>query len=69
MDSKVINHAIQKALGEDEQLGIKGKEVTHFLLKKIVELTGGDSLESNIHLFINNAIVGAEISKEYALLK
>jgi pseudouridine-5'-phosphate glycosidase len=69
MDSKVINHAIQKALGEAEQLGIKGKEVTPFLLKKIVELTGGDSLESNIHLVINNAIVGAEISKEYALLK
>jgi pseudouridine-5'-phosphate glycosidase len=69
MDAKVINHAIQKALGEAEQLGIKGKEVTPFLLKKIVELTGGDSLESNIHLVINNAIVGAEISKEYALLK
>lgn len=69
IDSKVINHAIQKALGEAEQLGIKGKEVTPFLLKKIVELTGGDSLESNIHLVINNAIVGAEISKEYALLK
>ncbi|HNX16007.1 MAG TPA: pseudouridine-5'-phosphate glycosidase [Bacilli bacterium] len=69
MDAKTINDAIKKALAEADKQGIKGKEVTPFLLKTIVELTGGDSLESNIHLVINNAIVGAEISKEYALLK
>lgn len=69
MDAKVINDAIEKALKEADEQGIKGKETTPFLLKTIVELTGGDSLESNIRLVINNAIVGAEISKEYSKVK
>ena len=69
MDAKVINDAIEKALKEADAQGIKGKETTPFLLKTIVELTGGDSLESNIRLVINNAIVGAEIAKEYAKIK
>ena len=64
MDSKVINDAIEKALKMAEEQGIKGKDTTPFLLKNIVELTGGDSLESNIQLVLNNAAVGAEISKE-----
>ena len=64
MDSKVINDAIEKALKMADEQGIKGKETTPFLLKNIVELTGGDSLESNIQLVLNNAAVGAEISKE-----
>ena len=34
-----------------------------FLLKTIVELTGGDSLESNIELVLNNAKVGAQIAR------
>lgn len=64
MDEKIINSAIDKALVMAEEQGIKGKEITPFLLKTIVELTKGDSLESNIHLILNNAILGAEISKE-----
>lgn len=68
MDKDVIDQAIEKALLEANKLGIKGKETTPFLLKTIVELTGGDSLESNIRLIINNAKVGAEIAKEYAKL-
>ena len=64
MDSKIINDAIEKALQMANEQGIKGKEITPFLLKNIVELTGGDSLESNIQLVLNNAALGAEISKE-----
>ena len=69
MDAKTINDAIDKALKEADKQGIKGKDTTPFLLKTIVELTGGDSLESNIHLVINNAIVGAQIAKEYSKIK
>ena len=69
MDSKVINDAIEKALAMADEQGIKGKAITPFLLKTIVELTGGDSLESNIKLILNNAAVGAEISKEVCKLK
>ena len=69
MDKKVIDAAIEKALKMMNEQGIKGKETTPFLLKTIVELTGGDSLESNIKLVLNNAAVGAEIIKEYCRLK
>ena len=64
MDSKIINEAIEKALQMADQQGVKGKEITPFLLKTVVELTGGESLESNIKLILNNAALGAEISKE-----
>ena len=64
MDSKIINDAIEKALKMADEQGIKGKEITPFLLKNIVDITGGDSLESNIQLILNNAAIGAEISKE-----
>ena len=42
---------------------------TPFLLAKIVEITGGSSLEANINLVYNNAAVGAEIAAEYSRLK
>ena len=69
MDQNTIDNAIKTALMDAQRQGIKGKEVTPFLLKTIVEITGGDSLESNIHLVINNAIVGAEIAKAYNKIK
>ena len=69
MDPKIIDTAIKTALMDAQRDGIKGKETTPYLLKKIVELTGGDSLESNIKLVLNNAAVGAEIIKEYCKLK
>ena len=64
MEPKVINAAIEKALKMADDAGVKGKDVTPFLLKTIVELTGGDSLESNIKLVLNNARLGAAIAKE-----
>ena len=69
MDKDVINNAIEVALKKMDEQGIKGKECTPFLLKTIVELTGGDSLESNIKLVLNNAAVGSEVAKEYAKIK
>ncbi len=64
-DKKIIDFAINEALQLLEKNGIKGKECTPFLLKKIVELTSGDSLEANIALVLNNAELGAKIAKEY----
>ena len=69
MDDKVINSAIETALADAERDGIKGKAITPYLLKRIVELTGGDSLESNIRLVLNNAKLGAEVAKELCNLK
>ena len=68
MDKKTIDDAIEASLKKADELGIKGKDTTPFLLKNIVELTGGDSLESNIKLILNNAKVGAGIAREYSKL-
>ena len=64
-----INVYINKALEDAKNLGIKGKDVTPFLLKAITDATEGKSLEANIQLVYNNAKVGSEIAKEYLNLK
>ena len=69
MDPAYINKEIDKAISEMEKAGIHGKDETPYLLAKIVELTGGKSLEANIHLILNNAKLGAQIASEYAKLK
>ena len=69
MKKEVIDAAINKALEEMDKKGIKGKDCTPFLLKTIVELTGGESLESNIELVLNNAAVGSQVAIEYAKIK
>jgi pseudouridine-5'-phosphate glycosidase len=66
MDSMVINEAIETALAEAEAAGITGKEVTPFLLARVVERTGGDSLKANIALVLDNARVAAAIALAYA---
>lgn len=64
MPSEVINLYIEKALKEANEKGIKGKEITPFLLKNIADNTHGNSLEANIKLVFNNAKIGARIAKE-----
>ena len=59
MDPDRINAAIDEAVDEANRLGIKGKETTPFLLAKIKDITGGDSLASNIQLVLNNARLAA----------
>ena len=59
MDKDVIDAAIEQALASAKADGIHGKETTPYLLAKVVELTGGESLESNIQLVLNNATVAA----------
>ena len=60
MDKAVIDAAIEQALAECKAQGVKGKETTPFLLARVVELTGGESLESNIQLVLNNARLAAQ---------
>lgn len=63
MAPKRINAAIDQAISEMNKLGIHGKETTPYLLDKVQKLTGGDSLESNIRLVLNNAALAAKIAK------
>ncbi len=69
MDPDIINAAIDKAIEECKTLGIKGKETTPFLLAKIKDITGGDSLASNIQLVYNNAKLAALTAAELCKLK
>ena len=59
MPEDVINAAIRQALAEADKKGVHGKQCTPFLLAKVKELTGGDSLEANIRLVLNNARLAA----------
>ena len=68
MDASFINAKIDEAIKEAAALGIKGKETTPFLLDKIQQITGGESLASNIQLVYNNAALAAHIAGELASL-
>lgn len=68
MDSDYMNKIIEQAVGEAEEQGVKGKAITPFLLARIVELTGGDSLASNIQLAYHNARCASRIAVEYSKL-
>lgn len=59
-----VEAAIQRALGEAQAGGVRGSEITPFLLDRIRTLTGGRSLEANIALVKNNAAVGAQVAVE-----
>ncbi len=69
MDHNVIDEVIENAVKEADELGIKGKESTPFLLDKIQKLTGGNSLKANIELVFNNTKLATQIAKELANLK
>ena len=62
MDPEIINRAIDAAVAEAKAQGIKGKQTTPFLLAKIKDITGGDSLASNIRLVYNNAALAAQVA-------
>lgn len=68
MLSAAIDSAIEQALAEASAQSISGKQATPFLLARVCELTGGDSLASNIQLVLNNARLASAIAKAYCEL-
>ena len=66
MDFDKMSAVIDKAMAMADEAGVKGKNITPFLLAHIVELTGGDSLKTNIQLAFNNARAAAQIAVELA---
>ena len=68
MDKAVIDAAIEQAVAESKEQGIHGKATTPFLLAKIKDITGGDSLASNIQLVYNNAKLAAKTACELVAL-
>jgi pseudouridine-5'-phosphate glycosidase/pseudouridine kinase len=66
--SEKINYAIKFALNSSQNEGIKGPEITPYILAKIEQLTGGISLDSNVSLIVNNAKIAAQVAVEYRKL-
>ena len=65
MPLETINAAIDQAIAECNAKGIHGKETTPFLLARVAEITGGDSLASNIRLVYNNAALAAKTAAAF----
>ena len=66
MPADVINAAIEQALREADEQGVHGKQCTPFLLARVKDLTGGESLASNIQLVLNNARLAAKTAAALA---
>ena len=62
MDSAWIEAVIAAAVKKADALGIKGKKLTPFLLAEIKDVTGGESLDTNIALVYNNVRLAARIA-------
>ena len=69
IDNEYINNIINNAIDKANNLQIKGKDITPFLLKEIVDETQNKSLMANIALIYNNALVGSKIAFEYNQIK
>ncbi len=68
MPRERIDAAIEQALREAGQQGIGGKQATPFLLARVAELTGGESLATNIELVLNNARLASAIAVQFQKL-
>lgn len=62
MDKEYIDRVIEEAIKEADENGIKGKKLTPFLLAKIKDITGGESLNSNVALVYNNVRLASRIA-------
>ncbi|MDT2523718.1 pseudouridine-5'-phosphate glycosidase [Enterococcus raffinosus] len=68
LDKDYIDSIINEAVESANEEGISGKEMTPFLLSKIVDKTNGKSLEANISLVFNNAEIGSKLAVELSKL-
>jgi len=68
LEEQAIEERIAEAVADAKAQGVGKKEATPFLLKRVVELTGGRSLEANIALIKNNAVLAAQAAGELARL-
>ncbi len=68
MDSQKIDEIIKKAVIEANKLGIKGKDITPYLLAKVKQMSKGESLDANLKLIFNNAKLAAQIAVFYVML-
>jgi pseudouridylate synthase len=61
-----IDECLARSLAEAERAGVRGKDVTPFLLGRLCELTGGRTLAANIALVRSNAALAADLAAALA---
>lgn len=64
--AETVEPVLRQALQQAEAQGVRGKDVTPFLLARLAELTGGETLRANLALLRNNARVAAELARTFA---
>jgi pseudouridylate synthase len=64
LEEAAIEARIAEAVAEAKTQGVSKKEATPFLLKRVFELSGGQSLEANVALIKNNAMLAAQAAVE-----
>jgi pseudouridine-5'-phosphate glycosidase len=69
LDRETVNRYIGQADAEASELGVSGKEITPYMLRRINELSGGDSLKANMQLILSNTRLGAQIAVAASNLK
>jgi len=69
LSGRDVESAIGQALVEAERQGIRGRNLTPYLLRRVAELTGGESISANVALLCNNAAVGAQVSRELCVIE
>ena len=66
MDPRLISRSIEEAVAAAEKEGVKGKDITPFILARLHQMTKGESLEANKKLVYHNARVAAKLAVAYA---
>jgi len=64
--AEAVESVLRTALRQAEVAGVRGKELTPYLLSRLVDLSGGETLRANLALLRNNAHVAAEIARAFA---
>jgi len=64
--AEAVERVLRTALQQAEAEGVRGKQVTPFLLSRLADLSGGGTLRANLALLRNNARVAAEIARVFA---
>jgi pseudouridylate synthase len=62
LDPELHDRVVAAGLAAAEEAGVRGKEITPFLLEYVQRETGGASLEANVRLVLRNAALAAQIA-------
>jgi pseudouridine-5'-phosphate glycosidase len=62
LPAETYERVLEAALDEADEQGVRGRDVTPFLLERLRTLSGGESVRANLALLTNNARVGAQLA-------